>query len=91
MNEMYLSRLRCLFRFFIEHDYNVLEIHNALFYICSVMQHRRDWRDAETSEGEALASRCRDDARQRLVDFLHFHCAPDDVRNAAVWLSEHTP
>lgn len=91
MNEMYQARQRAILRWMMNAEYNIVDMQMALKYICKVVQARREFRDSTTPESEALARWRMSDARSDLKGYLMAHLFPGDIRDAALWLSEHTP
>lgn len=91
MNEMYQARQRAILRWMMNAEYNVVDMQMTLTYICKVVQARREFRDSTTPESEALARWRMSDARNALKGYLMAHLFPGDIREAAIWLSEHTP
>ena len=91
MNEMYQARQRAILRWMMNAEYNIIDMEDALRYIYKVIEARREFRDSTTPESEALARWRMSDARNALKGYLMAHLFPGDIRDAAVWLSEHTP
>lgn len=90
-NVMYQARMRAIIWWMINAEYNIVDMQMTLTYIYNVVMARREFRDSTTPESEALAKRRMSDARNALFDYLMVHLFPDDIRDAALWLSEHTP
>lgn len=91
MNEMYQARQRAIIRWMLNAEYNIIDMQKTLRYICMVVEARRMFRGSTSPESKALAKSRMSDARSDLKCYLMVHLFPGDIRDAAVWLSEHTP
>lgn len=91
MNEMYQARQRAILKWMMNAEYNIVDMQMTLTYIYNVVMARREFRDSSTPESEALARWRMSRARDDLFHYLMVHLFPDDIRDAALWLSEHTP
>ena len=91
MNEMYQARQRAILRWMMNAEYNIVDMQMTLTYIYKVIEARREFQHSSTPESEALARWRMSDARSNLKGYLMAHLFPGDIRDAAVWLSEHTP
>ena len=90
MNEMYQARQRAIIRWMLNAEYNIVDMQMTLTYICKVVQARRMFKGSTSPESKALARSRMSDARGDLKCYLMAHLFPGDIREAAIWLSEHT-
>lgn len=91
MSAEYKIREEILFQYLISRRYNISEIRNVLNKVCDVIEARGDFQYSTTPESDALARWRMYDKREVLSQFLSASEVPNEIRDAAIWLSEHTP
>ena len=88
MNE-YKYNFRLLQNWMISNDLSIRDCQVLLAYMCSILDSRRAWTDAETPEQMALAAQSRDNAIYELYQFIHQYDVPETVMMAIIYLTTH--